>query len=717
MAATFIPALASPASAAGTGVTIDRISFVEDEIVDGTVQELTVDWSLPDNAETPVSFSIPLPEGLTGQGDRFGLTGPDGQVAGECVVTAAEVVCSVDDAFIEANPSGVHGSFTFRAEVWLDITENTEHIFDFGEITATFPVTPNPGRCEETCEYEGESLWKGGWYNNQDDTITWQIGVPAPKEGLAAGLDIEVVEQFDADIFALVTGPGNPRVREATSVSVDRLNRETPNWNTKSSGVTVSADGRTVNWTSVPGADPATLPEGSRALSGSVYLVEWTLKVKDLGKAKDYTNTATVTVEGTETTSVTGEASRRSGSGWIVGANFGRFRVVKELTGDASFATPPSFEVRWSATDPEAGNAVVDGGTALIAPGQDFVSPELFRGTVVTLEEVLPVGPAGVTWAKPVFLDAAGNPADRIVFDAANGNLGTMTQIRLVNEASLDRDTFSAQKIVQNPDGLPLPADTTFDLNYRYPAGDHFPAGSGTLRLPADGTEVTSEPLPIGAQLTLEEPAPAAIPGATWTLIGLSRTELTIGDPDATATIEVTNEIRRDTAAFSLTKQLRGDAAELVDPEQSYAFEYRVPAGATGNAVEGTVSVRAGETVTVDGIPVGGTVTLREVTPEPITGGFWAAPVFESGDSATIIAGETAEFTVWNELSTTPPPVTPPTTPGTPPPPGTGPLAETGAPATGAALAAGVLGVALTLGGASWLLAARRRARASVTLG
>ncbi|GMA32066.1 DUF5979 domain-containing protein [Litorihabitans aurantiacus] len=101
---------------------------------------------------------------------------------------------------------------------------------------------------------------------------------------------------------------------------------------------------------------------------------------------------------------------------------------------------------------------------------------------------------------------------------------------------------FAAAKVPDGTGAGAVPSDTTFQLDYTYPAGETWPAGSGTLVLPADGTVVTSEWLPVGAELTLAEQAPPAVDGVTWGTPELSTTTLTIGASEVVR-VDVTNPV------------------------------------------------------------------------------------------------------------------------------------------------------------------------------
>jgi LPXTG-motif cell wall-anchored protein len=101
---------------------------------------------------------------------------------------------------------------------------------------------------------------------------------------------------------------------------------------------------------------------------------------------------------------------------------------------------------------------------------------------------------------------------------------------------------FEASKLLAGDGAALVDPSAVFHPDYSYPAGPGFEAGSGTLELPASGDVVSSEPLPVGAVLTLSERTPETIAGATWAAPELSTTALTIGE-DETVTVTVTNTL------------------------------------------------------------------------------------------------------------------------------------------------------------------------------
>ncbi|MFK0402733.1 DUF5979 domain-containing protein [Microbacterium sp. NPDC090225] len=314
-------------------------------------------------------------------------------------------------------------------------------------------VDPNRAWCTDNCAFTGESLAKWGSYDNATDTIIWTVRVPAGEQGIEAGKLITVTDVLDTIQFEVVNGNGFPKVLEGGSLSYNEWDREVVNYNTKPADeVTWSADSLTATFTSVAGAgQDAELGEGSRGTDGSFYLVQWRVNVLDQGKARTYTNSANYTIDGEESGSTNGSATRYSGGANVVGQNFGRFQVTKDLQGNT--VLNPTFTINYQAYD---GDTLIDEGTFDIRSGQSYTSNEYFRGTRIVLSEIQSTGPDNVAWSEPVFLDADGNPVSELTFSAENGNLGHIAQIQLVNRADLRTGQIVASKVVDNPDGVPL---------------------------------------------------------------------------------------------------------------------------------------------------------------------------------------------------------------------------------------------------------------------
>lgn len=626
------------AAFAATQGTITSVNFTNETFDGGSRQEISVDWMVEDNPSLPLSVSIDLPEELRGYADAFPATGADGSKAGECTVTSTKITCEIDDDYIKQNPRGISGSFKFFVEVRIYNTEVEEHTFDIGGVTSP-PVTvkPNPSVCVEACEYEGTWGWKHGDYHANTDTITWTVGVRAQSpQGLEAGKKVTVTDFLDLEAYELVKPP---TVHEAGSVRMNpKTNREEPVWNEMPADlVEIAPDNLSVNFTSRGGATGKNARPDDRKISGGFYMVWWETKVRDEGKAGTYTNKAEWVIEGVDRHTHTGTAVRQGGSGNVVGTNFGKFAVTKQLTGDAVFSESPEFTLDWVAYA-NAEDTVGTPGTTTIKAGQTYTSAEFFKGSRVVLTEVTPSDSDNVAWSKPLFVatDAKGTPLDgatpseslELTFSADNNNLARVSFFTLTNEAVLKKAPIQAKKVVENPDGVDLSGVGSYTLNYSYEAGEHYPAGSGTLDLPADGSIVATEELPLGAAVTFSEVAPEAIAGANWGTPVLSPATLVVGE-DTEATVTVTNTIAKETGGFSLQKSLSGSGAQLVPEGTEFRVNWAHPEGAGYAAGSGEVIVVAGgDPVRVDGLPAGAEITLTEAAPDPVTGGSWLDPVF-----------------------------------------------------------------------------------------
>lgn len=643
-------------------VRIDDISFRSGEIEDWNWQRVDVKWSIDAEAAPPVALTIDLPEGLFGHSETFPVFGPESREIGECVVTATRVTCSIDDEFITENPFGVSGDFYFEVQTRLDNREAVERTFDIGGFENEVVVSPSRNWCVDDCEFGGYGQGKWGSYNTADDTIVWTVRLPAGPDGIAAGQEVGITDLLDQSAYELIADGTYPRVQEAGMLQYDRWGNEVvAGWSTRTAGVTWSDDRLTASFESREGAGSdwrndveAPTPGAQRGVDGGFYQVQWKVKALTGGELRPngdrvFRNSAEWEIGSEASGKVDGSSTRSFRGGNAVGTNFGRFQVTKELTGDTTLN--PAFTVDFTATEP--GQAPVEGSFTLHS-GENYTSPEFFRGTVVTLEEVLPAEPANVTWAPPVFLDADGEPADTITFTAdGNGRLGSVTEIRLVNEATLQRAAaFSAKKALVNEGGVPLPGSTEFQLGYRYPAnpGKGLPGGSGSLSLPVGGDIVSSGELPVGAELTLAEAGLPNVPGATWAAPVVTPSTLTVGADGAPVAVTVTNTITPDLGGFSVMKSISGTGAGLVPEDAEFTVAYEYDAVNWHPAGSGTVSFRADETATVEQLPAGAEVRLTELEVSTPEGGTWGDPEF-SRSSFTVVKDTTVAIDLDNPIS------------------------------------------------------------------
>ncbi|MCW3492792.1 DUF5979 domain-containing protein [Microbacterium sp. SSM24] len=492
-----------------TEATITSMAFAQSTVQSGSLAELQGTWSLPDDPETPAGFVVPLPEGLQGNADAFSLLAPDGVTEmGHCTVTETQIVCDFDAAYLAEHPRGLSGTFDFWARVTTTVTQATEVTYDLDGVSAAITVTP--AACPD-CVFNGSSNNKRGVYNRDSDTITWTVGIKAPATGMVGGETVTVVDRPGPGIEIL---PGTI-VRHTDQTGRLPVGEVQPiGWRNKPAGeYSVSADNATVTFESQP---------------GYFYRVIYTTRITDGGAAHTYTNDADITIEGQRTVTVTGSTTRTGGGGTGSGDRVGRFDITKDVLWPADPVPGLVFEGSFTVTAPDG---AVSSGTFTVGDGSTWTSPSYPEGSIVHLEEFTPTQPAGMDWATPVF------SANDFAISASG-----VTAVTLTNEAVLATGVFSASKVLEGTGADLVPDDAEFTLSYTYPAGEGFPAGSGELTLPADGTVVESDPLPVGAILTLAEVAPEFITGAVWGTPRLSTSTVTIGR-DTQVEVTLTNPI------------------------------------------------------------------------------------------------------------------------------------------------------------------------------
>ena len=305
----------------------------------------------------------------------------------------------------------------------------------------------------------------------------------------------------------------------------------------------------------------------------------------------------------------------------------GNFSVQKVVNGSGAglVGSDATFTVNYTST---AGN-----GTLTVKnDGVAVASSPLPAGTVVTLSEVAPTAVPNGTWQTPTF-----TPGNTLTIGA-----NTTTAITLTNPITINTGTLSVKKVITGSAAGAVPAGTSFTVDYSYPAGTGFVAGSGTLTVKNDGTAVTSSPLPVGAVVSFTEEAPTAIPGATWTGAKFSPTTVTITKGSTPTAVTLTNTIVFDTNTFSVTKSVSGTGAGLVPSGTSFTVNWSYPAGTGYLGDSGTLKVK-NDGVAVNGpqIPVGAKVTLTETAPDAVTGGTWGTPTFTPASPITITEGST----------------------------------------------------------------------------
>ncbi len=175
-------------------------------------------------------------------------------------------------------------------------------------------------------------------------------------------------------------------------------------------------------------------------------------------------------------------------------------------------------------------------------------------------------------------------------------------------------------------------------FSYTTTGGDGFPTGFDITTSNGSGSQTFTNIVP-GVYSVAETPL------AGWTLTSSSCDSGTPGSftvpAGGTVTCSFTNSF--DTGSLKLTKSLSGGPAEYTGP---FTIHYDCGVGFTGD-----VSVAAGSSQTVSGIPSGASCTISEPTlPTPPDGYSFGTPTFSPSATVTTSTGTTVEVTTNNTL-------------------------------------------------------------------
>ncbi|MFD5214072.1 DUF5979 domain-containing protein [Microbacterium sp. NPDC058345] len=236
----------------------------------------------------------------------------------------------------------------------------------------------------------------------------------------------------------------------------------------------------------------------------------------------------------------------------------------------------------------------------------------------------------------------------------------------------MPRGTVSISKILADTAGAPfVPDGTAFTVHVK----EIDPAGTVQheydLAVPVNGDPVSGfNSRGRGWTIELSEPRFPEVPGVTWgaplfqeapglTPSADGTTAVAALAPNTNIAVSLVNEA--ELGAISVIKTLTGpDAARaLVDPDQTYRITATVDVSALGGGFPAQpargLDISAGETVTLNDLPIGATVTFSETRPADSDLLTWAAPVI-SPQSVVVTAdhaGDPAEVTVTNHVERT----------------------------------------------------------------
>ena len=505
------------------------------EIRVGSWARFGADWSISGPIQNGDTFEVTLPTGFNPiVTAAFPLLDADGEELATCTYDssnpglASVITCTFENAPI----GGYNGA---EGDIWFNATATNE--IENGEITWTIGGNPlvipgvtvgAPGVPTLTTEYKtggvrlvGDQA-TGYWdirvfptVGNTSFTITDELDYSAPNRPHVFDVSKNVV----LTRFAL-TGPPNAAgemVFDPTAGEVLTLTHP----------VTYSGTPLTHMTTELTGLEPGYMYQlgyqsfstGESELEGNIF--------KNSAVINETTSTATP------------KAIAFGGGGGNPGmlVTFTLGKVLNDSTGGL-LDEVDSFALT-------ASNGTLTENLSVPANGTVVSAPYFPVGTPISLCETLPTI-TGVVWASPVISGDGVTGPDANGCYSINPAGGTSVALTLTNTATVLPPvvgSFTASKALTGSGAALVPATSTFTLNYTYPAGDDFEAGSGSLTLGADGASVASGELPEGAVLTFAEATPVAVDGATWGAAEIVPATLTITEGVSATAVVVTNPI------------------------------------------------------------------------------------------------------------------------------------------------------------------------------
>ncbi|KQM83150.1 hypothetical protein ASE68_07830 [Agromyces sp. Leaf222] len=296
------------------------------------------------------------------------------------------------------------------------------------------------------------------------------------------------------------------------------------------------------------------------------------------------------------------------------------FSVTKTLSGSGETAVPSGAEFTLG--------YAVNGGEPIdlvVSPDEPAVVDDLVAGDVVTIGEIEFPDVDGITWGTPVW-SVNGEP----VTPDENGDVeftlvgGETIAVELTNEADAV-GWIAISKTVVGDGSSALPEGTMFPLIYTLDGGPET-----TIEIPASEA-ITLASLPAGTEVTVREGELPEILGVEWgtpgwTIDGSTQVpdaegEITfVVQPGMTIALSLTNTMN-GFGSLSAVKTTTGTGSDLVPADTAFPVEYRI-----SNGPVNSTEVFVGEPVTIDGLPTGVPISIREDTPPAVPGVTWGEP-------------------------------------------------------------------------------------------
>lgn len=453
-----------------------------------------------------MTFEVPYGDPLFGTGSVFPVFAeddPERQV-GTVTVDRNTATVEIDDDYVAERPYEVSGSFSFWLLLTRQYNEGERVDLEVGGEVFPWEFGPRPRQCpEDECPFDGVDPWKGGHLYNPDDPslIRWQVGVPAPEEGMAPGQRVVVQEEFGPN-QEIVQNDTYPRVLEASEL---RLDEGSGHWDPTYQEVPIEDLGG--EWSEDGSRVEFATREGVGDLEGRFYLVQWLTGITDGGVSDSYTNTAYITVADGEPITVEDEYVFLGGEGIVRGTSPSAINLTKLIEGDVEVPADLEFEVQTTVA-PEDGEPVVRDPQTVTAD-ETITFDNLPPRSTVTIDEVLPTAPGGSQWGDPTLVSENADGETQSSSLPVDLELGIdivgygAAEVSLVNEAVVvDEPTYAVGDytwIDENQDGLqdddePVLPGVTVNL---YTPGDDEPVLVDSTVTDEDGLYLFDE-LPAG---------------------------------------------------------------------------------------------------------------------------------------------------------------------------------------------------------------------------
>jgi hypothetical protein len=284
-------------------------------------------------------------------------------------------------------------------------------------------------------------------------------------------------------------------------------------------------------------------------------------------------------------------------------------------------------------------------GSVDLGAGDSQTISNIPLGTLCTVSEsTLPTAPTGWTFGTPEF-----NPETGMV--TVTEASPAFAEVIVTNSISRDTGTLMITKYFD-----PLESGFSGDFTILYDCDDGT-IHDGTAYLAAGDSETISG-IPTGTSCTVTEPdlptaptgwsfgTPTFDPADGTVTITISTQGSNLVMAPASAWVTVTNTISRDLGELKISKVFDASASGFTG---TFAIAYDCD---DGSAHDGTVTLAAGGSQTISGIPTGTSCTITEPTlPTPPTGWTFGTPTFSPETGVVTISETLAEVIVTNTIS------------------------------------------------------------------